>query len=189
MNVDFTHALRDVSLDLLSGAGHYEGVVERMREARLSVWIATANLKDLHVAEPGLGKTRYRSVLEWLDELVALHGVRVRVLHARMPSSPFRKSFDELERLVEGGMELRQCPRVHLKTVIVDGAWAYIGSANWTGAGIGVRGENKRNFELGFTTEDERALDAVQALYDHIWRGASCGTCRLRDRCEAPLDG
>ena len=46
----------------------------------------------------------------------------------------------------------------------------------------------RRNFELGVVTEDERWLDAVQALYDHVWRGEPCAKCRLRDQCEAPLD-
>ena len=30
-------------------------------------------------------------------------------------------------------LELRQCPRVHLKTVLIDGQFCYLGSANWTG--------------------------------------------------------
>lgn len=176
------------ALRLVSGRDHYEAVVERVLEAQVSVWIATANLKDIQIVEPGLrGRARYRSILEALDQLAA-RGVELRILHARMPSRSFQQTFDGLERLVTGGLELRQCPRVHLKTVIVDGSFAYFGSANWTGAGLGVRGEHKRNFELGVVTHDELVLDEIQALYDSIWRGQPCAKCRLRDVCEAPLD-
>jgi len=41
------------------------------------------------------------------------------------------------------------CPRVHFKLMIFDLETVYIGSANLTGAGMGLKGENKRNFEVG----------------------------------------
>jgi phosphatidylserine/phosphatidylglycerophosphate/cardiolipin synthase-like enzyme len=76
---------------------------------------------------------------------------------------------------------------VHLKTVIVDGRLLYLGSANWTGAGLGAKGADKRNFELGILTQDEAVLDQVQAFYEALWRGKPCASCRLFDQCEAPL--
>ena len=72
---------------------------------------------------------------------------------------------------------------------MVDGAFLYLGSANWTGAGLGAKGTGRRNFELGFVISDDGLLDRVQALYDQIWRGGECQACRLRDVCPAPLDG
>ncbi len=83
---------------------------------------------------------------------------------------------------------MRVCPRVHLKTVIVDARLMYLGSANWTGAGLGAKGDGRRNFEMGIVTSDERMIDQVQERYDLIWRGAECAECRLRDKCEMPLD-
>jgi phosphatidylserine/phosphatidylglycerophosphate/cardiolipin synthase-like enzyme len=83
---------------------------------------------------------------------------------------------------------MRLCPRVHLKAVIVDGTHLYLGSANWTGAGLGAKGEHRRNFELGIVTQDHGLLDEVQGLYERIWRGAECAACKLRDVCPAPLD-
>jgi hypothetical protein len=79
------------------------------------------------------------------------------------------------------------CPRVHLKTVIVDGELLYLGSANWTGAGLGAKGDARRNFELGVLSDDEQLLDQVQAFFDWIWNGKPCSGCRLRSVCEAPL--
>lgn len=175
----------------VSGRGHYETVVQAVREAKVSVWIATANLKEMLVEDdlqmPGRRKS-YRSVLATLDRLAA-RGVELRMLHASMPSGPFRATFDDHPRLVSGGLEMRLCPRVHLKCVIVDGRTLYLGSANWTGAGLGAKGDRNRNFELGFVTDDEVLLDEVQGLYEHLWRGGECAACGRRELCEAPLDG
>jgi phosphatidylserine/phosphatidylglycerophosphate/cardiolipin synthase-like enzyme len=85
-------------------------------------------------------------------------------------------------------MDLRMCPRVHLKTVIIDAEFAYVGSANWTGAGLGAKGTGRRNFELGFTTSDELIIDQLQELFHTIWTGDPCAECKLRDACELPLD-
>jgi hypothetical protein len=52
----------------------------------------------------------------------------------------------------------------------------------------GRQSSGRRNFELGIVSDDERAIDEVQALYDTIWRGGECAGSKLRDEeCEAPL--
>ena len=189
--MDFALPARPVRMSLLSGRGHYDQVIRAVRGARTSVWIATANLKELLVEDTratARARARFHSVLAVLDGL-ASQGVELRILHASAPSGPFRSSFDRRPRLVAGGLELRQCPRVHLKTVLVDGRLCYLGSANCTGAGLGAKGEDRRNFELGLLTDDEDVIDQVQALYEHIWTGAACRRCKLRDSgCEAPID-
>lgn len=177
--------LRSTRVRLLQDSDHHDVVVESVRRARRSVWIATANLKELRV--PGRSARRYMSVLDVFDRL-ARDGVELRILHASMPSRAFRAAFDRKPRLVAGGLELRQCPRSHLKLVIIDGALVYLGSANWTGAGLGAKGSNRRNFEMGFVTDDDAVLDATQERFEQLWRGAECGSCRLRQECEAPLD-
>ncbi len=185
---------RDVSLRVVADREHYEHVMRAVLEARQSVWIATANLKDVMVEDPRAipGRRRgrrgnYQSVLDVLAEL-ASQGVELRLLHAAPPSRAFRRSFDARPELVEGGLEMRKCPRVHLKTVVVDARLVYLGSANWTGAGLGAKGDGRRNFEMGILTSDEQTVDQVQDRYDRIWRGAECRDCRLRDQCEMPLD-
>ncbi len=185
---------RTVPLRVLSDRDHYDEVMSAVLAAERSVWIATANLKELMVEDPNAvpGRRRgrrgsYRSVLEAFAEL-ARRGVELRILHASMPSRPFRKSFDAQPELVAGGIEMRICPRVHMKNVVVDARLVYLGSANWTGAGLGAKGEGRRNFEMGILTSDEQTIDFVQERYDRIWRGMECAHCRLRDECEMPLD-
>jgi phosphatidylserine/phosphatidylglycerophosphate/cardiolipin synthase-like enzyme len=111
----------------------------------------------------------------------------LRILHASPPSGPFRAELARHRRLAKQ-LELRLCPRVHLKAVVVDATQLYLGSANWTGAGLGAKGSGRRNFELGLITSDLQLLDEVQALYDAIWSGTHCAGCKLRDVCPAPLD-
>jgi len=200
--MDFVEPARTFALELVGGRGHYERVVRAAMEARRSVWIATANLKELmvedHRAVPGRRRTTrtatrgaraYRSILEVFDDLAG-RGVELRILHASPPSRAFRATLARLTKStrLKQALALRACPRVHFKTVIVDGAFVYVGSANWTGAGLGAKGEGRRNFELGFAGADDGLLDRAQEMFDRIWRGAACRGCKLRDLCPAPLD-
>jgi phosphatidylserine/phosphatidylglycerophosphate/cardiolipin synthase-like enzyme len=192
--LDLAMPARAIAMELIAGRGHYERVIAAVLAAHTSVWIATANLKELMIedgrAAPGRRRTprrsSYVSVLAKLDELAA-RGVELRVLHAEIPSGPFRAEIAQHPRLLAGGLALRRCPRVHLKCVIVDGALLYLGSANWTGAGLGARGSGRRNFEIGMVTDDGPLLDQVQALYEQIWRGGECAGCKLREDCPGPL--
>lgn len=195
MAFDFVAPSRLVRLQFVGGRGHYESVVQAVMEATRSVWIATANLKELMVedtrAVPGRARTAarrgYRSILDRFAEL-ASKGVELRILHASPPSRAFRAAFDRHARLYRGGLELRLCPRLHFKAVVVDGALLYLGSANWTGAGLGAKGAGRRNFELGLVTRDDALLDQVQHLFDRVWRGGECAGCKVRDLCPGPLD-
>ena len=184
-----------MNAELVEGREHYERVIAAVIDAKVSVWIATANVKELMVedgrAAPGrrrsMKRSTYVSVLAKLDDLAA-RGVELRLLHAEIPSRPFREEIAHHPRLVAGGLQLRRCPRVHLKTVIVDGELLYLGSANWTGAGLGAKGVGRRNFELGIVTDDAQLLDRVQATYERIWSGGECNACKLRAECPGPLN-
>jgi phosphatidylserine/phosphatidylglycerophosphate/cardiolipin synthase-like enzyme len=197
--MDFVRQHRPVTLALLAGRGHYESVVKAAMNAEHSLWIATANLKELMVederARPGRRRVvgrqgEYRSVLEVFEDQVT-RGVEIRILHASTPSRPFCAEMRRrpgLRRPNQRGFEMRLCPRVHFKTVIIDGTMLYLGSANWTGAGLGAKGEGKRNFEMGLQSRDDLLLDEVQGYFDSIWRGEPCALCKLRPTCPRPLD-
>jgi phosphatidylserine/phosphatidylglycerophosphate/cardiolipin synthase-like enzyme len=183
---------RQVALRLIRDGAHYSEVISRgIADARVSVWIATANLKELHVEAPmgtrARAAGRMMSVLELFRSLAA-RGVEVRVLHGGLPSGPFRATLARFGGARASGIALRRCPRVHLKMVAVDGALLYMGSANFTGAGLGVRSDGRRNFEAGIVTDDELLLDEMQAGFQAIWSGRECKGCKLRRECPAPLD-
>jgi phosphatidylserine/phosphatidylglycerophosphate/cardiolipin synthase-like enzyme len=169
--------------ELIAGQALYRRVVlDKLSHARESVWISTANVKAMLVEEGG----RFAPVADLFARL-ARAGVEIRLLHAELPSRPFRAAFDKQSILVRGGMTLKICPRVHFKCVLVDGAWLYLGSANLTGAGLGAKHADARNFELGVLTEDFSTIDQVAALFESVWSGKSCATCRLHDVCPDPI--
>lgn len=175
--------MRTLNAELLSGRELYQEVVlGKLARARESVWISTANVKEMFVEQDG----EFASILQ-LFAALARKGVELRLLHAELPSRPFRAAFDKQKKLVAGGLQLKICPRVHFKTVLVDGAWVYLGSANLTGAGLGAKGDDKRNFELGFVTEDFDTIDRTTALFESVWSGVECRTCKLRDLCPDPI--
>jgi phosphatidylserine/phosphatidylglycerophosphate/cardiolipin synthase-like enzyme len=185
-------AVRQAPIDLVSDRRHYDEVIQRvLGNARTSVWIATANLKDVHVEAPigtrARARGRYLSITERFVELVR-RGVEIHILHGALPSRFFRASLARSKELKKPRFELRHCPRVHLKMIAVDGAYLYLGSANFTGAGLGAKGDGRRNFELGVATDDDVLLDATQARFERIWSGKECGSCKLRGLCPKPLD-
>jgi hypothetical protein len=186
-------SFRRANLSLIVDRAHYEHLVlGALSKAKFALWIATANLKDLHVEAPLGSAARarggYVSITERLASLVR-EGVEVRLLHGGAPSKSFQASRGAKAILRGPKFEVKQCPRVHLKLMAVDASKLYIGSANFTGAGLGAKGDGKRNFEMGILTDDDVLLDAAQSRFDAIWSGRECAGCRLRSVCPAPLDG
>lgn len=156
---------------------HYTEVLSRCEKVKHDLWIGTADLKDLYV---GSGKNVV-PFLSVLDKLLK-RGVEVRLLHAKEPGENFREDFDKYPELWSK-LERKLCPRVHFKIMIFDCSAAYIGSANLTGAGIGMKGEGNRNFEAGILTDEPSLVDAAADHLDSVWRGTHCAKCKRKDFC------
>lgn len=173
----------DVMLKFVTDREIYEEVIcQAIGRARRQLWLATADLKDLHVHKAG----RMVPFLEVLSALIAKN-VEVRLLHAKEPGPAFRRDFDLYPNLI-GGLERMLCPRVHLKCVFVDGVFAYVGSANLTGAGLGAKSVRKRNFESGIVTTDAGLIEQAMDQFDRIWRGAHCKACGRKAFCDEHVD-
>ena len=168
-------------INFISNADHYQQVVERMQDVRKLLWIGTSDIKDLYVME-GQGT---KPLLGVLSDLVA-RGVEVRLIHAKEPGPAFREDFDQYPNLIDG-MERVLCPRVHFKIIIFDLNTAYIGSANLTGAGLGMKGESTRNFEAGILTTDPEQVEKAIQQFDAVWMGSFCQACRRKDFCPDPI--
>jgi len=165
-------------LEFITDRDIYEKVIcGRIGKARKFLWIATSDLKDLHVDKGG----RMVPFLEILSDLVERQ-VEIRLLHAKEPGPAFRNDFDKYPNLIRG-MERILCPRVHLKAVVIDGTFAYTGSANLTGAGMGAKSEHKRNFESGIITDDKVFVGKIIEQFDGIWRGTHCPQCKRKKFC------
>ena len=95
--------------------------------------------------------------------------------------------------------------------LVFDGKEVYVGSANLTGAGIGMKTDNKRNFEAGILTDEteivEQAMNGRSSerhpslledarvvtdedevnQFDEVWIGKHYKSCKRRDFCPDPI--
>lgn len=170
-----------MAVEFISGKDHYDKVISRVASVRKALWIGTSDIKDLHVksgntSEPFLG------VLARLMK----RGVEIRLIHAKEPGPAFREDFDRYP-ILKTELERMLCPRVHFKILIFDFETAYIGSANLTGAGIGMKSSDRRNFEAGILTDDPALVEAACEQFDSVWRGEHCARCGRRQYCSDPI--
>ena len=156
-------------------------MLSRVLNVKHSLWIGTADIKDLYI-EIGNEKKPFLALIAQLIK----KGVEVRLIHAKEPGPNFREDFDKYPILYDG-LERVLCPRVHFKIIVYDCRVAYIGSANLTGAGIGMKGDDKRNFEAGILTDDPMVVKDVMNQFDEVWMGKHCKKCKRRDFCADPI--
>lgn len=156
---------------------HYTEVIQKVSSVKKQLWIGTADIKDMYVMQGS-------KAIPFLGELSDLikRGVEVRLIHAKEPGPNFRKDFDKYPILATH-LERVLCPRVHFKLIIFDMHTAYIGSANLTGAGIGMKGEHNRNFEAGILTNEPSLVNAAINQFDDVWMGLFCSKCKRKEYC------
>ena len=167
--------------NFISDSNHYSSVLEVAMGAKRSLWIGTADIKDLYVTQ---GKAE-KPFLGVLSELIG-RGVEVRLIHAKEPGPNFREDFDRYPRLAKH-LERAMCPRVHFKLIIIDQTTCYVGSANLTGAGMGMKSATRRNFEAGILTDDPEIVSSAIEEFDKVWRGSECKKCLRRHLCPDPI--
>lgn len=168
-------------MKFISNADHYKEVLLRVQSVKHMLWIGTADIKDLYV---DVSKEK-KPFLAFIAQLIR-RGVEVRLIHAKEPGSNFREDFDKYPVLYDR-LERVLCPRVHLKMLVFDSKEVYVGSANLTGAGIGMKGEDKRNFEAGILTDDPEIVEQAMNQFDEVWMGKFCKTCKRREFCIDPI--
>jgi phosphatidylserine/phosphatidylglycerophosphate/cardiolipin synthase-like enzyme len=167
-----------LSIEFVTDREIYERVIlQEIPGAEEFLWIATSDLKDLYVRK---GR-RMAPFLEVLSDLAG-KGVSIRLIHAKEPGPAFQRDFDRYPNLLEG-LERLLCPRCHLKSVVVDGRFAYTGSANLTGAGLGAKSDRRRNFEAGVATTDPEPIRAIMNQFDRLWMGSHCADCGRKQYC------
>ena len=77
-------------LQYISNLSHYKEVLSRVPSVKHSLWIGTADIKDLYIED---GKEA-KPFLEVLAKLIK-KGVEVRLIHAKEPGPNFREDFDK----------------------------------------------------------------------------------------------
>ena len=165
----------------ISNSDHYKEVLSRVQSVKQTLWIGTADIKDLYV-EMGQEKKPFLALVAQLIR----RGVEVRLIHAKETGPNFREDFDKYPVLYER-LERVLCPRVHFKMLIFDCKEVYVGSANPTGAGIGMKAETTRNFEASILTDDPEIVEQAMDQFDEVWIGKHCKSCKRRDFCPDPI--
>ena len=84
-------------LQYIKNEQHYTFFIEAIRQARRTIWIGTADIKDLYIKE---GKNAV-PLLKLLEQKVK-EGVEVRLIHAKEPGQNFRDDFDKYPLLGTG---------------------------------------------------------------------------------------
>lgn len=168
-------------VNFISDISHYDIVLNLAIHAKRSLWIGTADIKDLYVIQGRLEKP----FLEILSDLTQ-KGVEVRLIHAKEPGPNFRKDFDRYPILARR-LERVLCPRVHFKILVIDQKICYVGSANLTGAGMGMKSLYRRNFEAGIITDVSDIVNAAIEEFDKVWRGSECLNCQRKKYCPDPI--
>ena len=168
-------------LTYISNSDHYKEVVEQIKSVKQTLWIGTADIKDVYVDVDG----EVKPLLGLIAQLIR-RGVEVRLILGKEPGQNFRDDFDKYPVLYDR-LERVLCPRVHFKMLVFDGKEVYIGSANLTGAGIGMKTDNKRNFEAGILTDDSEIVEQAMNQFDEVWMGKFCKTCKRREFCPDPI--
>ena len=165
----------------ISDTSHYTTVLDLAMKAKHSLWIGTADIKDLYVLQGSSEKPFLGVLADLLGK-----GVEVRLIHAKEPGPNFRADFDRYPRLAKM-LERVMCPRVHFKIIVIDQTICYVGSANLTGAGMGMKSPRRRNFEAGILTDEAAIVAAAIEEFDKVWRGSECAQCLRRNVCPDPI--
>ena len=82
-------------LDFISDTEHFTKVLDLAAKAKETLWIGTADIKDLYVVQGKMAKP----FLGVLSDLIG-KGVEVRLIHAKEPGPNFREDFDRYPRMV-----------------------------------------------------------------------------------------
>lgn len=169
-------------LRYIANEQHYTDVVQAVSQVKHDLWIGTSDIKDMYVKQNNVVMPFLKILAELIDRKV-----NVRLVHAKEPGPNFRKDFDKYPTLIQG-LERILCPRVHFKLIIFDLHTVYLGSANLTGAGLGMKSKDSRNFETGILTNDAEIVQKAINQYDNLWMGKFCASCNRKAYCGDRID-
>jgi phosphatidylserine/phosphatidylglycerophosphate/cardiolipin synthase-like enzyme len=137
---------------VVSDTNSRERLVGLIRGARRSLEIHAEVMSDREVRDALIEAQR--------------RGVRVRLLMSR--PEPEETSHRALAELSAAGVGVRVIgsPYIHAKSILADGATAYVGSVNFTANSM------DQNRELGFLTRTGQVLTSAGAAFESDWAEA-----------------
>ena len=117
-------------LTYISNSSHYKEVLSRVQSVKHTLWIGTADIKDLYV-EVGKDKKPFLALIAQLIR----RGVEVRLIHAKEPGPNFREDFDKYPVLYDRmernedwrTNQLKRVGKDDLVFLFRSGGWGYMG--------------------------------------------------------------
>ena len=76
--------------EYIADSAHYEKVIARVAGVKRQLWIGTADIKDLYVAQ-GRQTVPFLAIIAGLIK----KGVEIRLIHAKEPGQAFREDFGD----------------------------------------------------------------------------------------------
>ena len=153
---------------------HKKIITKGLLLSKEEVLLSSAIIKDFLIP---LKNDRRPLKFSELVKILANRRIRFKIITTpRMKTFYFFKNIENFDSSL---IEFRFCARMHMKLLIVDTLFAYIGSANFTGAGLGMKSKNKRNFEAGVIITSKKKILRLKEDFQEIWSGSKCSSCRL----------
>ncbi len=172
---------------LIVNENHYNEVIQRICSAKTSIKIMTANFKRFRLKPTDKQGSNYNDGTPFIEYLIgkSVQGVSVQIICSK-PSESFSEEWEKYYHQ-NGDPELFEymyCIRNHVKAVIIDNKYAYIGSANVTPAGLGQGLFSPGNYEAGIMTENVELVSAINNFFSSIWDESRCPNCHRYNQCK-----
>lgn len=162
---------------------HYQEFIKLINAAKSSIKIMTADFKLIKLKSTT--RKNFEERTSFIRDLMerAEHGISVQIICSD-PSKYFKEEYEELrKRMNTDNFRIYFCIRNHAKVVIIDDKTAYLGSANFTKAGVGQGVLSKGNFEVGIMTENQEIISSLKAHFTKIMNGDYCEGCHRAKKC------
>ncbi len=150
------------------GAGYQEKVIKRfLLKTSRTLDIATWSIRNFKVKI----RNDFFTISELLRDLVFKKGVEARLIIGNS------KDLDLVKKhFIPAGVNVKILPKNHAKIIIMDDILAYMGSANFTGGGVGSTLKSKKKFfnlEVAMLTWAKDDLKKLKYYFETCWKHAT----------------
>ena len=151
---------QEPSFRYIKDSDHEEVIYEKLHSVQSSLYIATANFKNV--------KFHGITLVSILNEMVS-KGVKITIICSKLH---VKETYD---------FEVVVCPRNHMKMFIFDEKYLYIGSANLTPAAIARNNKSSKtnNHEAGILTTDTHFIKQAIQHFKNVYHIKDCETCKI----------
>lgn len=157
-----TNIKQETFFRYIKDAEHEEVIYDKLYSVKQSLYIATANFKNVIIHGDNL--------VSILNKM-ANKGIKITIICSRLHT---KEKCD---------FELIVCPRNHMKLFIFDESVLYIGSANLTPAALSrnIKSRKTNNHEAGILTNDSQIINQAINHFKSVYQVDDCKTCKIKN--------